>query len=744
MAFSNISIILYSANCIVTILLIIFVLRRNGFSDNKEILFHLLILLIALGSLGFLQILNLSSLTETLSGRISLYGTYLLALSFLFVTFWFTRNTASHLVWIIFGLLWSVGVLVLNENHFAIIDPLYSNGSFIVSRIIVARASLIVGWGIFNFASILYMVITYRKTVYPLHKNRYKYWFMALLVYIGGSTFVIYNQVLPGLTLLLLGSALVTFSGLTHQLPDIRQILKKSAAYIIVSLISIVIYTLVIFLTSLLNVHASISSIILAALITGAGLVIIANPAINLFQRWIQNIVAGKSININRLLGEYGKNISNILDLNTLAEEIVDHITEGLEIQYGELFLISPKDDILILQLVNKTSAGNSSTQRLFTLDKGGVISNWFTEIKKPLTQYDLDFHPQLAGADKAEKDLLSRFRMDIFVPILAQDDWIGLLALGPKKNGDRIFDEEVAVLSTLADQTSVGLRNARLYEDLKNQNAENVRLNKDLSAANEELARLDQAKSDFISIASHEIRTPLTQIIGYNDILTDMIKGGNVQRTAGLQMVDGVHKASRRLEDIVDTMFDVSKLDTRTLDLHYTDINLSSVIANAVDKWNLAFEDRRQTFIVRGVSSLPTIQGDNRRLTQVFSNIIQNAIKYTPDGGEIRVTGQLMQQTALEDTSYIELTITDTGIGIEPDDLNRIFEKFYRVGNVMLHSSGETKFKGAGPGLGLTIAKGIVEAHGGKIWAESPGNDETNCPGSEFHIILPVNQVQK
>jgi signal transduction histidine kinase len=86
-----------------------------------------------------------------------------------------------------------------------------------------------------------------------------------------------------------------------------------------------------------------------------------------------------------------------------------------------------------------------------------------------------------------------------------------------------------------------------------------------------------------------------------------------------------------------------------------------------------------------------------------------------------------------------VEIVVTDTGIGIDPDDLERIFDKFYRVGDVLFHSTGKIKFKGAGPGLGLTIARGIVEAHRGRIWAESPGCDEEACPGSEFHVVLPV-----
>jgi signal transduction histidine kinase len=121
------------------------------------------------------------------------------------------------------------------------------------------------------------------------------------------------------------------------------------------------------------------------------------------------------------------------------------------------------------------------------------------------------------------------------------------------------------------------------------------------------------------------------------------------------------------------------------------------------------------------------------------LSHLIQNAIKYTPDEGQIRITGRLLGEGMLPQDQTIEIIVADTGIGIAPHDLERVFEKFYRAGDVMLHSTGKTKFRGAGPGLGLTIARGIVEAHGGRIWAESPGYDEETCPGSQFHVVLPV-----
>lgn len=126
----------------------------------------------------------------------------------------------------------------------------------------------------------------------------------------------------------------------------------------------------------------------------------------------------------------------------------------------------------------------------------------------------------------------------------------------------------------------------------------------------------------------------------------------------------------------------------------------------------------------------------DEERLDQAFQNILTNAIKYTPDGGRISVDGRLLP-------GFVEIKVSDTGIGINAVDHDIIFEKFGRLGKVALHSSSKTNYKGGGPGLGLPITKGIIEAHGGTIWVESEGYDEVELPGTTFHILLPLQQEQ-
>jgi len=150
------------------------------------------------------------------------------------------------------------------------------------------------------------------------------------------------------------------------------------------------------------------------------------------------------------------------------------------------------------------------------------------------------------------------------------------------------------------------------------------------------------------------------------------------------------------------------------------------------------ALKERRIKFETEGLDALPMIPADPELLQKVFHHLVMNAIKFTPDGGNVTISGKYLNGRV---PAQVEVAVRDTGIGIDPDSHSLIFNKFYQTGEVLLHSSGKTKFKGGGPGLGLAIARGIVEAHGGKIWVESPGHDEKNYPGSTFFVSLPLEK---
>jgi signal transduction histidine kinase len=256
----------------------------------------------------------------------------------------------------------------------------------------------------------------------------------------------------------------------------------------------------------------------------------------------------------------------------------------------------------------------------------------------------------------------------------------------------------------------------------------------RELAKAQTHVQFLDKNKSDFIAVAAHELKTPLTLIEGYTNMLRGDVDESQDPRIA--LMLSGIASGTVRLKEIVDDMIDVSLIELRMLGLHFQPVWIHGLLQMVEFELNDAMRNRNIHMVINqeDLKDRPTYC-DPERLHQVFQKVLYNAVKYTPDGGTITVSARTLP-------GFTDVTITDTGIGIAPENLTRIFDKFSSMTEVALHSSGKVKYKGGGPGLGLAIARGIIEAHGGNIWAESPGYDEVHTPGSTFHIMVPMRSA--
>jgi len=258
-----------------------------------------------------------------------------------------------------------------------------------------------------------------------------------------------------------------------------------------------------------------------------------------------------------------------------------------------------------------------------------------------------------------------------------------------------------------------------------------------ELEKTNKILEQMDRTKGSFIQISAHELRTPLTLIMGYSAMLEQ-----NTKDDPDLNMLaHGILEGSNRMTEVVDSMLDVSRIDNKTLTVKKTDLQIDLLVQKAHKSFMHALDERRLKFEMVGLDKLPPVPADPEMLYKAFCHVIINAIKYTPDGGSITVQGRVVKNA---ECSEVEIAIKDTGIGIDSQSHELIFNKFYQTGEVLLHSSGKTKFKGGGPGLGLAIARGIIEAHKGRIWVESPDHNENTNPGSTFYICLPMNEQKK
>lgn len=254
-----------------------------------------------------------------------------------------------------------------------------------------------------------------------------------------------------------------------------------------------------------------------------------------------------------------------------------------------------------------------------------------------------------------------------------------------------------------------------------------------ELEKTNKVLEQMDRTKIRFIQVSAHELRTPLTLVQGYAQIIEMKSKGNKDFEKYARGIMDG----AARMVDIIDNLLDVSRIDSNLLEIRPADVDVKALVEKAEKNFSASIHERNLTLATQGLAELPVIQADREMLYKVFYHVIGNAIKYTPDGGSVTVCGQMIRENGAPE---VEIRVKDTGIGIDPQYHELVFEKFYQTGEVLLHSSGKTKFKGGGPGLGLAIARGIMDAHHGRIWLESPGHNEETNPGTTVFIRLAVN----
>jgi signal transduction histidine kinase/CheY-like chemotaxis protein len=432
-------------------------------------------------------------------------------------------------------------------------------------------------------------------------------------------------------------------------------------------------------------------------------------------------------------LEQIGRALASSLDMTEVPNHILEQLSTVVPYEHGAVLLC--EGETLRVMAQRGFSPTQLSVELRISAQPGSVFQQ-LTETRRPLRIDDVTITPAWQ-----QMDWLPTNRSWLGVPLISKDQVIGLISL-TRREAAMFKQEEVSLVSAFAGQAAVALENASLYDRLMRFNEELERLvqqrTEELGGAYQALAKIDKTKSDFIAVAAHELRSPLTLIRGYAALLQPMVK--DIPESG--QFVEGILTGERRLLQIVESMLDISKIDSQTLELHKEPTNLIQVVGSVRAEFEKALKERRLTLIVTDLDCLPAIQADPDLMFKLFSHLIGNAIKYTPDGGSIMASGRTLpgDGPGQNKEDWVQVFISDTGIGIDPAHHELIFGKFYQTGQVNLHSSGTTKFKGGGPGLGLSIARGIVQAHGGRIWVESPGHDEKTCPGSCFHLLLPVN----
>jgi signal transduction histidine kinase len=599
-----------------------------------------------------------------------------------------------------------------------------------------------IGWFVFMLGAVINVRSTYARSRQPLLRNRLNYWTPVFLLLALNDVLILGGLPLPGNPIRLAAISLATFIVVTHDPPDLVEVSRRVVTYLITTLVIVVFY--VAGFTASRTIFKALPSY--NPMLVGAGIALLLSfiftPLVSLIRSWVNRWLNIQEFHPSRTLHAYSEQISNILDMQRLANVAVGLIIEAMDISRGFLFLVDSELTSEAQKAYRLRAVRNQGERqvKIVTLTSEHPVVKYFLQTQRPLLQYDLDLLPAYRAVSSAEREWFNHLEAEVYLPIFSKREWIGLLALGAKISGKRYSEEDLVTLSALANQTAVALENARLVENLVQLNTELRQAYRALDRANRDLERLDQTKSDFISIASHELRTPLTTIIGYTEML---LENGTLPDGAH-EMLQSISKGTRRLHEIMDSMFDIAQIDTRTLQLNLTPVDTAGLIREVSDGLEKSFQERKQTLTLN-FPRLPLAKADPNLLKKLFQHLLTNAIKFTPNDGRINVAARLLPTHSAElPHGGVEIIVSDTGVGVDPASQDIIFSKFYQPGDLSKHSTSKTRFKGSGAGLGLALSKGIVEAHGGRIWVESKGYDEVNFPGSNFHVILPLSNSSR
>jgi signal transduction histidine kinase len=436
----------------------------------------------------------------------------------------------------------------------------------------------------------------------------------------------------------------------------------------------------------------------------GAVVTVLMSPIGRALDDRIQRMVFSKRQGCYETLLQLSKRMSSILNFNELVDTLVHGLVRGIPATGATLMIHDPVTGAFSNYREDTTVEEESGLE---SIRADSPIVQWLSSTEGLLVKEEVKLDPRIARYFETAEGELEAIKAALIVPLKVENKLNGILLLGEKLSGEIYDGQELDMLLLLATQAAISLENARLYEGLATSNAR--------------LLEASRLKSQFLANMSHELRTPLNSIIGFSKVLLNRLDGDLTERQDAY--VHSVHNSSRHLLELINSILDFSRIEAGRFEMRPEAVDLHDVVEECIESSMPLVRDKRVKIETDVPVELPTVHADRLRVKQVLLNLLSNAIKFTHSG---RVLVQVRPEP-----EALHVSVADTGIGISPGDLQRLFEPFRRLDNPLAQQAD-------GTGLGLAISKKFIELHRGRIWAES-----RESQGSTFHFTLPLTSAQ-
>ena len=438
---------------------------------------------------------------------------------------------------------------------------------------------------------------------------------------------------------------------------------------------------------------------------TFADQAVIAIKNVRLFQELEERTSElARSVGELKALGEVGQAVSSTLDLQTVLSTIVGRAVQLSGTDCGIIYEYDEPTQEFHLRASYQMEQELVQAYQATPLRLGQGATGRAAETRVPFQIPDLSQEHELPT--RGMRPLLFRlgYQSLLAVPLLLDQRIMGALTVYRRQTGS-FAPEVVNLLQTFATQSVLAIQNARLFREIEDKSRQ-------IEAAN-------RHKSEFLANMSHELRTPLNAIIGFSEVLGERLFGDLNEKQA--EYTDDILSSGRHLLSLINEILDLSKVEAGRMELELSKFDLPLAIENARTFVRERSTRHGITLDVAVDERLGEFVGDERKIKQILLNLLSNAVKFTSEGGRIGIN-------ARQADGSVEISVSDTGVGIAPEDQPKVFEEFRQVGGDYAH-------KIEGTGLGLTLAKKFVELHGGKIWVESAVGK-----GSKFTFTLPIS----